>query len=151
MYPWCFHPLIAEDYSPTESALVAQQLPQEGEANLDTYSRGLRMWFAPQSKLLSHECRTADFAAQGYGADCVERANAELIASMARRALGRHMAPASQEAVLKQLTAVTERMAARTPRRRAYCLPLRSRNAPSAYPPCTTAMRKALRRCHTMR
>lgn len=108
-YPYRLFPLVHDKYSREEKAKVAERLLREERSALDTYSRGVRMCFPSVERLLSAECHAvlvADFASQGYSTDCVERANAELVACTPKRAPGRNFANAAREAVLRQLTIV---------------------------------------------
>lgn len=108
-YLFRLHTLVSDKYNAEEKAQVAQTLLAEDRKTLDTYSRELRRLFTTVEGLLSDECRTVltrDFDAQAYGTDCVERLNAQLVASTPRRSPGKNFASNSREAFLKQLGVV---------------------------------------------
>lgn len=104
-YPFALWPLVSPKHSEEERRLVAKQLLQEPRQNLDTYSSGIRLLFPIEEALLSNQCHmvlSKDFAAQGYGTDVIERANAELTAATPKSAPGRSFANAAREALLRQ-------------------------------------------------
>lgn len=108
-YPYCLWPMASCKHSDAQRSAVAQRLLQEPRHNLDTYAAGVRALFATEEALLSQHCQmvlSRDFSSQGYGTDCVERANAELTATTPKRAPGRNFCNAAREAMLRQLTVV---------------------------------------------
>lgn len=109
-YPFRLFPLVVPDqYTLEERTQVAQRLLEADRKVLDTYSAGLRRLFPNIDDVLSMECKAVlahDFASQGHGTDCVERANAELVARTPRRAPGRNLATAARESVLRQVEVV---------------------------------------------
>lgn len=105
-YPFCLFALISDAHSEAEKTDAAGRLLEAGRNTLDAYSHGLRTLFPAVDRLLSDACRATvnkDFSSQAYGTDCVERMNAEIVASRPRRSPGKNFSNSAREALLKQL------------------------------------------------